>query len=64
MAEPAWELITKEGDDAYLLERIEVPGGWLYRSLNWGSGNTGLRTERAPGVALAFVPNRLEGWRG
>jgi hypothetical protein len=47
-----WERITNDDRDrdggSNRLERIEVPGGWLYRT--WVAHRTGL------GVAMAFVP--------
>lgn len=48
---PDWEEIRNDGQGDERLERIEVPGGWLYRTTVVGIG-----------VALAFVPEPA-GWR-
>jgi len=47
---PTWEKVT-ENTSVYAerTERLEVPGGWIYRTV-CGSTQDG-------GVALCFVPN-------
>ena len=51
---PQWESLTAkelivEGDE--ITDRLEVPGGWIYRT-RWRMGND-------VAVALCFVPNPL-----
>ena len=49
-ADREWERVVEvEGD---FLERIEVVGGWLYRSTQW-SNSDGDRTE-----SMTFVPDK------
>ncbi len=48
-----WQEIctTASGDD--VLERIRVPGGWLYRTKLWDGDDAG----ELRGVATTFVPD-------
>lgn len=52
MSEPTWEDVTPPGSGDYL-ERIEVPGGWLYRT-TFARGDHGVE-----GVAMSFVPRPI-----
>jgi hypothetical protein len=54
-----WELLTDTASNR--LERIRVPGGWLYRTILFGSTPIG---SGALAVALAFVPLTAEKPRG
>lgn len=44
-----WELLTSEAAGDIITERMEVPGGWLYRTLT-------LHRKPPYGVAMVFVP--------
>lgn len=46
---PVWEEIIR--DDDTILERLVVPGGWLYRSVEY-------RAAEATVVTMCFVPSR------
>jgi hypothetical protein len=50
-----WETITDESSNR--LDRIRVPGGWLYRTIVFGAGPVGSILS----VALAFVPSPPRG---
>jgi hypothetical protein len=53
-ARPAWETVCDDdggGGTADWLERMKVPGGWLYRSTQARAGSTNVRTE-----SMCFVP--------
>jgi hypothetical protein len=45
-----WEMIAETKCD--LLQRMPVPGGWLYRTLVWNDGKFTALT-----VAMVFVPD-------
>lgn len=49
---PAWEDVASPESGDYL-ERIEVPGGWLYRTIRNKRGGT---TAGPIAVAMCFVP--------
>jgi hypothetical protein len=50
-----WEDVYSPSDSDYL-ERIRVPGGWLYRSLWRETPNALAGKKPAVAVALTFVP--------
>jgi len=47
-----WELVARTELD--LLQRLPVPGGWLYRTLVWSHNRTGEVPYLT--VAMVFVP--------
>ena len=53
-AKPAWELIYFSNDGQDYLERLVVPGGWIYRDAFFSTSPIGAR-ERTR-VAICFVP--------
>lgn len=53
--EAQWEAVGFSGDDSSRLDRIRVPGGWLYRTIIWNASN-------ARAVATTFVPDTK--WAG
>jgi hypothetical protein len=52
--EPKWEDVASPHKGDYL-ERIAVPGGWLYRSYFTDEGN-----QRTHAIAMCFVPGPVE----
>lgn len=52
-----WErLYEAEGE---YVERMRIPGGWLYRSESWPRDDATL-FDLTPGVAMVFVPASSE----
>ena len=55
-----WETVieqTPQTDDSDYLERVRVPGGWLYRSL-WREDKQPLAGKKpAVAMAMCFVPD-------
>lgn len=52
---PEWESVAKE------LQRIRVPGGWLYRTYLYADRDEYGRAGEVVGVALTFVPSPPRG---
>ena len=47
-----WENVADDGHESSM-ERLRVPGGWIYRSRTWG-GETG------EAMAICFVPEKTK----
>lgn len=59
-----WEMVTRRIDDGEITERLEVPGGWLYRTIirprvphhYSESSSPFVEDPTDVSVAMAFVP--------
>lgn len=53
MPDDFWEPVHGQRQGRDVTERTKVPGGWIYRSVIWGSGET-------LAVAMVFIPEKEE----
>jgi hypothetical protein len=54
---PQWEVVTEtRGYPTEVTERLNVPGGWLYRTVTTSG------TDLQDAIAMVFVPRRWWGW--
>lgn len=53
---PQWERYNSNEKNLELVERLKVPGGWLYRTMIHVDENAGARIA----ISVVFVPDPIE----